>query len=117
ATVPPLLRRRLPDRVPHRIGGPRDARPDRRRPLAPPHQPVPARRARAPPLQRRQRAVPDRPPLARLHPVPRVLPWGQRRGAGGEPPDGLDRPRGGAYTAARGEGNLMILLPVAEEVQ
>ena len=43
------------------------------------------------PGERRRAEAPGRPALARLHPVLRILPRRQRRRAGGEPPDRLDR--------------------------
>ena len=54
---------------------------------------------------RRHGEVPDRSPLARPHPVLRVLPRRQRRGPRRQPPDRLDRARGQAHRALRAPGS------------
>ena len=51
------------------------------------------------------REVPDRSPLARLHPLLRVLPRRQRRRAGRQPSDRLDRARRQAHRALRLAGS------------
>ena len=53
---------------------------------------------------RRHREVPDRSALARLHPLPRVLPRRQRRRVGRQSPDRLDRARRHAHRALRIRG-------------
>ncbi len=65
---------------------------------------LPARRKRQAPGLRRDREVPGRPALARLHPVLRVLPRRQRRRPRRQPPDGLDRPRRGTARPLRPSG-------------
>ena len=70
----------------------------------PAHPDLPARRGRPAAGLRRHRDVPDRSPLARPHPLLRVLPRGQRRRAGRQPPDRLDRSRGQADPAVRPGG-------------
>jgi hypothetical protein len=66
---------------------------------AQPH--LPARRAGPAAGLRRHGEVPERSPLARPHPVLRILPRRQRCGAGREPPDRLDRARGQTHPALR----------------
>ena len=51
------------------------------------------------------REVPDRSPLARSHPLLRVLPRRQRRRARRQPSDRLDRARGQAHPALRPPGS------------
>ena len=86
-----LLRRQLQDRMPHGVR--EDDEPLRgeqgdRRPAEPD---LPARRAWPAARLRRQREVPDRSPLARSHPLLRILPRRQRRRARRQPSDRLDR--------------------------
>ena len=70
----------------------------------PAHADLPARRARPAAGVRRHGEVPDRPALARSHPLLRVLPRRQRRGAGRQPPDRLDRAGRQAHPALRPAG-------------
>ncbi len=65
---------------------------------------LPARRTRPAPRLRRHGEVPDRSPLARSPPLLRVLPRRQRRRAGRQPPDRLDRARGQDHPAVRAPG-------------
>jgi hypothetical protein len=62
---------------------------------------LPAERARPAAGLRWHRDIPDRPALAGLHPLLRVLPWQQRRGARRQSPDRLDRSGGEADPAVR----------------
>ena len=97
----PVLRRHLQGRVPHRLGP--DDEPLRGGPgdLGAAHPHLSPERGRPAAGLRRHGDVPGRPPLARPHPVLRVLPRGQRGRAGCEPPDGMDRDRGQAHPALR----------------
>ena len=72
--------------------------------LRPADRHLPPRRARPAARLRRHGEVPDRPPLARPHPLLRVLPRRQRRGARRQPPDRLDRARGQDHPALRPAG-------------
>ena len=101
APAPPVLRRRVHDRVPDRLGAGADARAGRGRDRAPADEDVHARQGREAAGLRGDGEVPDRPALARPDPVPRVLPRRQRRRDRGEPPDRLDR-HGGAAVRDRG---------------
>ena len=82
------------DRVPHRER--RDGRAGgvRRRPAAAARLAVPPGARRTPPLPRLGRQAAERPAVARQHHVQRVLPRRQRRRAGRQPPDRLDRAGG-----------------------
>src|SRR5262249_47582054 len=66
ATLPPLLRRRLHDRMPDRLWPVYDARRGRRRTLAAPDPALHPRRGGPPRRLRRRRPLPERPALARL---------------------------------------------------
>ena len=96
APAPPVLRRRVHDRVPDGLRAGADARAGRGRDRAPADEDVHARQGREAAGVRGDGEVPDRPALARPDPVPRVLPRRQRRRDRGEPPDRLDRHRGAA---------------------
>ena len=63
----------------------------RRGPAAPADRPVPAWPGRPPAVPRLGRQAAGRPPLAGQHHLLRVLPRRQRRRAGGQPPDRVDR--------------------------
>ena len=101
AEVPPLLRRRLQGRVPHRLG-----------PASSPSARWPTscrgrltrlflRDEQRPPAGlRRPRQAADRPALPRPPAVPRVLPRRHRPRRGRVPPDRLDRPGRQAVAAA-----------------
>ena len=100
----PLLRRQLQDRMSHGVR--QDDEPLRgeqgdRRPAHPDLHP---RRARPATRLRRHGEVPERSPLARPHPLLRVLPRRQRRRAWRQPPDRLDRARGQKHSAFRAPG-------------
>ena len=62
------------------------------------------RRARSATRLRRHGEVPERSPLARPHPLLRILPRRQRCRAGRQPPDRLDRARGQVDPALRRSG-------------
>src|SRR5204862_192712 len=93
AEVSLLLRRRLQGGVPDRLREvPYTAR-NRRRALAAPVPPFPARQLRSPPRPWRQRAPTKRPPFPRLRAVLRILPRRQRPRRRRLAPNRLDRPR------------------------
>jgi hypothetical protein len=91
--LPPLLRRRVPDRVPHGLGKDDDAARGlaRARPATLPD--FPARRRGAASRLRRLRGVPERPALEGPHPFPRVLQRRHRQRSRREPPDRMDGAR------------------------
>ncbi len=104
AELLPVLRRQLQNRMSHRlrpVDEPLRCEQGDRRPA---HRDFHARRAGPAAGVRRRREVPDRPQLARLHPLLRVLPRRQRRGVGRQSPDRLDRTRGQAHRALRPPG-------------
>ena len=74
----------------------------------PPHKHLPSRRARPATRLRRHGEVPDRPTLARLHPLLRVLPRRQWRGARRQPPDRLDRASRQDYPTLRPPGRQAV---------
>ncbi len=88
-----VLRRPAHDRVPDGIGRAEDARGGQRRSPAAADLDLPRRARRPAAVQRRHRAVPDRPGLEGQHPLQRVLPRRQRRRDRRLPPDRMDRPR------------------------
>src|SRR5262249_5982289 len=69
------------------------------RPRAAPRRDLPPRRRGTPAGVRRHGALPDRPRLARLAVLPRVLPRRRRQGPGGVAPDRMDRAGGGPRRA------------------
>ncbi len=89
----PLLRRQLQNRMPDRVG--QDDEPVRGEPgdRQPADQHLHPRRPGPAPGLRRHADVPDRPPLARLHQLLRVLSCRQRRRVGRQSSDRLDRAR------------------------
>ena len=102
--APPLLRGRLPGRVPDGLGRAPLARRGGRCPVAASRGALPARLGRPASGARRRAAVRQRPGLARPHPLLRVLRRRHGRRAGGQPPDRLDGPRGQAHRADRPPG-------------
>src|SRR5436190_3458859 len=66
----------------------------------PPNQYLPTRRRGAPASLWRNEKIPDRPALAGLGSLLRVLPWGQWGRDRGQSSDGLDRLSGALYTGA-----------------
>ena len=99
AELLPVLRRQLQDRMPDRVR--QDDEPVRgeQGDLRPAHADLPARWQRAAAGLRRHGEVPGRSPLAGPHPVLRVLPRRQRRGARRESSDRMDRTRGQVHPA------------------
>ena len=85
-----LLRRRVPRRVPDRLGAVPDALRRGAGAHAAARRDLPARQGRSPSRVRRHAEVPGRPALARQRALLRVLPRRQRRRARREPPDGVD---------------------------
>src|SRR5262249_48631276 len=100
--VPLLLRGRAQGGVSVPLGETDDAVGRRRRALPAAHPSLPARARRAAAGLRRDGDLPGGSPLARPHPLLRVLPGGQRRRDRCQPPDGLDRAGGEAPPADRG---------------
>ncbi len=90
APVPRLLRRRVPGRVPHRLGQPDEPGAGRAGAEAPAREHLPPRRRRPAGRLRLLRALPHRSALARPRPVPRVLPRRHRPRVRRQPPDGVD---------------------------
>ena len=90
--LPPVLRRRLRDRVPDRVGQAAHPGPDRRGPAGPADLAVHQGRERAAALLRRDREDADRSGLEGQPDLQRVLPRRQRRRDRRLPPDRLDRP-------------------------
>src|SRR5262249_29034015 len=85
-----LLRRRADHRVSDRLRQADEPLGGRRRDHVPSVADLPARPRWPAARVRRHHEVPERSSLARPHPVLRVLPRWQRRGAGGQPSDGMD---------------------------
>src|ERR1700722_3598815 len=94
AEVPSLSGRGLQSGMPHAVRPDDDAMAGGRRDLAAPLAGVSAGRTGEPPRHRRKSIIPERSALARLDPVPRVLPRRDRAGLRPQPSNRMDGPSG-----------------------
>ena len=105
AELLPVLRRQLQDRMPYRFREDDEPLRGEQRDRRPAHPDIHPRRAWPAARLWRHGEVPERSPLARSHPLLRVLPRRQRCRAGRQPSDRLDRAGGQIDPALRASGS------------